>query len=120
MNILTKLSPQKENNMKTRKSFLALAAISITLASTFLACSGDGFASFFSDDDKKSSSSAAKGDDGSDSQKDGGNCNDPSATVTIGSQTWLKCNLNVMHNSGRGNSWCYDNDSANCAIYGRI
>ncbi len=37
-------------------------------------------------------------------------------TVLIGSQCWLKENLNYE----TGNSWCYDNDPANCDIYGRL
>jgi uncharacterized protein (TIGR02145 family) len=67
--------------MKTKR-FISVA-IFIVLAFTFFACSSD------------------------DGGSDGNNC-DPSATVTIGSQTWLKCNLNVMHNEGNGNSWCYE------------
>jgi uncharacterized protein (TIGR02145 family) len=39
-------------------------------------------------------------------------------TVIIGTQTWLKRNLN--YNPGIGFSWCYDNDPANCAKYGRL
>ncbi len=37
-------------------------------------------------------------------------------SVTIGNQVWMKKNLN--HSTG--NSWCYDNDPANCDIYGRL
>ena len=37
-------------------------------------------------------------------------------TVLIGSKCWLKENLNYK----TGNSWCYDNDPANCDIYGRL
>jgi len=39
-------------------------------------------------------------------------------TVTIGNQTWQRCNLNVVPNSG--NSSCYNNQESNCAIYGRL
>ncbi|GBU20488.1 hypothetical protein R80B4_00366 [Fibrobacteres bacterium R8-0-B4] len=38
-------------------------------------------------------------------------------TVTIGRRTWTAQNLNYRTESG---SWCYDNDSANCAEYGRL
>ncbi len=37
-------------------------------------------------------------------------------TVLIGSQCWMKENLNYE----TGNSWCYDNDTANCNTYGRL
>lgn len=36
--------------------------------------------------------------------------------VTIGNQTWFAENLNFV----TGNSSCYDNDSSNCDIYGRL
>jgi hypothetical protein len=41
-------------------------------------------------------------------------------TVVIGNQTWLKRNLNVMHNNGNGNSACYNNQESNCGTYGRL
>ncbi len=37
-------------------------------------------------------------------------------TVQIGDQCWLKENLNYEVN----NSWCYDNNSADCETYGRL
>ena len=37
--------------------------------------------------------------------------------VTIGSQTWFAENLNYETGSG---SWCYDDDPANCDVYGRL
>ena len=37
-------------------------------------------------------------------------------TVEIGDQCWLKENLNYAI----GNSWCYDNDPANCISHGRL
>ncbi len=37
-------------------------------------------------------------------------------TVTIGTQVWMKHNLNIE----TGISWCYDEDPANCEIYGRL
>jgi len=38
------------------------------------------------------------------------------STVTIGSQTWMKKNLNC----NVGGSKCYDNNSTNCNTYGRL
>ena len=37
-------------------------------------------------------------------------------TVKLGKQTWLAQDLNYE----TGNSWCYDDDPANCEIYGRL
>ncbi|MCD4666000.1 MAG: hypothetical protein K8R68_12075, partial [Bacteroidales bacterium] len=37
-------------------------------------------------------------------------------TVLIGSQCWMKENLNYE----TGNSWCYNNDTSNCNTYGRL
>lgn len=37
-------------------------------------------------------------------------------TVLIGSQCWMKENLNYAI----GDSWCYDDDPANCNTYGRL
>ncbi len=43
-----------------------------------------------------------------------GDC--PPEGVLIGSQCWMRQNLNVA----TGNSWCNNDDPANCAIYGRL
>lgn len=37
-------------------------------------------------------------------------------TVQIGEQCWMKENLNYESDS----SWCFQNDTANCSIYGRL
>lgn len=46
------------------------------------------------------------------------------STITIGSQTWIAQNLNYSDStkttSLKGNSWCYDNNSTNCNIGGRL
>ncbi|PKL72161.1 hypothetical protein CVV26_02725 [Candidatus Kuenenbacteria bacterium HGW-Kuenenbacteria-1] len=41
------------------------------------------------------------------------------ATVQIGSQCWMKQNMNYDQSSF-GNDWCYNNDENNCNIYGRL
>ena len=38
-------------------------------------------------------------------------------TVKLGDQTWLAQDLNYETDN---NSWCYDDDPANCEIYGRL
>ena len=40
----------------------------------------------------------------------------PPSSVKIGTLTWTKQNLNVKTED----SWCYENDSASCAKYGRL
>jgi uncharacterized protein (TIGR02145 family) len=83
--------------------------------------------------DSSSSSSLADAGSSSSSTNDGFiGCKDPDETVTIGTQTWLKCNLNVEHNEGNGNSWCYEGSDwstesevnitaeEGCAKYGRL
>jgi len=43
-------------------------------------------------------------------------------TVTIGTQIWQKCNLNVVPTGTdvATNSKCYNDKPSNCAIYGRL
>jgi uncharacterized protein (TIGR02145 family) len=41
-------------------------------------------------------------------------------TVVIGSKTWMAKNLNYATKSDEGDSWCYENSTANCYKYGRL
>lgn len=40
--------------------------------------------------------------------------------ATFDTQTWMIENLNYSSCSFNGQSWCYDNNEANCATYGRL
>jgi hypothetical protein len=40
--------------------------------------------------------------------------------ATFDTQTWMIENLNYSSCSTKGQSWCYDNNEANCAQYGRL
>jgi hypothetical protein len=46
-------------------------------------------------------------------------------SVVIGTQTWINRNMNIDPNdiegwTGAKNSWCYNDNPANCEIYGRL
>ena len=51
-------------------------------------------------------------------------CDDRDSTVygylQIDSQIWMAENLNYDYNEGTANSYCYDDDTANCTKYGRL
>jgi uncharacterized protein (TIGR02145 family) len=81
---------------------LVILLIGVIGVQTITSCSDDG----------------GGGEGGSSSPSGGniGNCN--GGTVKIGTQTWQKCNLNVVPSTG--NSKCYDDDPANCEKYGRL
>jgi uncharacterized protein (TIGR02145 family) len=101
--------------MKTNR-FLATAAISVALAFTFTGCTDDSG----SDEDNNGGVSSSSGGgtttpSSSSSGSTGGAC-DPSIAVQIGSQCWMKKNLDIEMED----SWCYENDPANCETYGRL
>jgi uncharacterized protein (TIGR02145 family) len=96
---------QRRHNMKTKLSFpsiLSILLIGAVGVQTLISCGGD-----------------SGGDDGGDIE-----------TVVIGSQTWMKKNLNVASNPGKGESRCYEDydfflerditAEEGCAKYGRL
>jgi uncharacterized protein (TIGR02145 family) len=56
------------------------------------------------------------GDDGGNGNNPGNNGGGSAEYVTLGGKKWMKKNLNVQ----TAESWCYDNEPANCAKYGRL
>ena len=108
--------------------FITLAAIIFAMAFTFFGCSGDDGDD--PDDTKGGNSSSLEGG----SSSSGGNSSSSSEgsssltacvdeDVTIGAQIWRKCNLSIEPtgtNNAATNSWCYDNEPANCEEYGRL
>jgi len=86
-----------DKTMRTHSKIILAASVSLALAFTF-SCSSD---------------------DGDDNNGSGGNSGGSGCgTVNIGTQTWHKCNLNVV--PSKGISQCYENKPENCAKYGRL
>jgi uncharacterized protein (TIGR02145 family) len=93
----------------------------IAVSSSSLGSSSSNATGGVSSSSGLSSSSLADAGSSSSSANDGFiGCKDPDETVTIGTQTWLKCNLNVEHNEGNGRSFCYASEESNCDKYGRL
>jgi uncharacterized protein (TIGR02145 family) len=134
--------------MKTSKRFL-VAAMLIATSFTFIGCSGDDGSDGKDGNHGTNGADGAAGADGADGSH-GQSCNveesgayfvmkcggtekarwakamcrtspyDPTIGVCIGTQVWLRSNLNVPHSEGNGNSACYDDDEDKCAEYGRL
>jgi uncharacterized protein (TIGR02145 family) len=128
--------------MKTKR-FLA-AAILVAISFTFFACSSDdgddgnnpaGSVGSSSSVEGGGSSSGGGGSSSSSGVSTGGDvvsCGPAGEGVEIGGQCWLKKNLDVEHNSGNGESWCYEGSDFStgeeveitaeegCAKYGRL
>ncbi|GBU24464.1 hypothetical protein R83H12_01094 [Fibrobacteria bacterium R8-3-H12] len=99
--------------MRDKFSKIALAAIlGFALAFTFSCSSDDG-----GDSNNGSGVSSPSG-GGTSSPSGGGLSSCTGGVVTIGTQTWHKCNLNVVPSKGK--SACYDNKPENCDKYGRL
>jgi uncharacterized protein (TIGR02145 family) len=144
----TKIFTPKGGFMKTNKRFLLAAGVSLALAFTFSGCSGDD-----GGDDSGTTGGVSSGDGGSSSSGGGGSssssgggssssggstggnvviCGPAGEGVKIGEQCWLKKNLDVEHNEGKGESWCYGGTDYStgtgvtitaeegCAKYGRL
>jgi hypothetical protein len=128
--------------MKTTKCFLAAAICISAISFTFFGCSSDS-----DDSDNPAGSGVSSSSEAISSSSSGGSSGSSSSsaeeassssveggyeTVPINGQVWLKKNLNVPHNEGNGESWCYEgNDYStgeeveitaeeSCAKYGRL
>jgi uncharacterized protein (TIGR02145 family) len=113
--------------MKTSRFFTAGALLA--LAFTF-SCSGDDSGGGGDDEPSSSSVSSSSGEpsssSGNSSSSSGGSsssetCTNPSSyeafdIIEIDGKTWMAENLNYAACGSK----CYDNDPANCAIYGRL
>jgi uncharacterized protein (TIGR02145 family) len=132
--------------MKATKLSLVAASFALALAFTFSGCSGDDGGGSGDEPNTGGGVSSSSVGGGTPSSSGGGSSSsngstggvyecDPDGTnptIPIGNQIWMKCNLNVPHNEGNGNSLCYegsDNSTGSimnitaeqgCAKYGRL
>jgi len=66
--------------------------------------------------DNNDNNSANNGGNSNNNNNNNGGGGGTSDYVELGGLKWMKKNLNIE----AGNSWCYDNDPANCETYGRL
>ena len=104
------------------KSLYKIAAISLAMA--FTACDDSTSASNNGDNGSSTSISCTDHAQCPITLEEGTICDVRDGKIykvaTFGSQTWMVQNLNYYDCGIKGESWCYDENDANCEQYGRL
>ena len=107
------------------KSSYKMAAFALTFALAFTAC-GDSTSASDNGNGEGGSTPCSEGIQGQcpATLEEGTICDIRDGKIykvaTFGTQTWMIQNLNYYACSVKSESWCYDDDDANCEQYGRL